>query len=130
VLSRDQLERAVNEAERLRLDVGSARSRTPAITRSEMEDRFLSLLDAHDLARPEVNVALRVGDDWMEVDCLWPRSRLIVELDGFAADGTRAAFERDRARDRRLQAAGWRVARVTWRQLNDDLAEELRRLGV
>jgi hypothetical protein len=130
VLPRGQLERAINEAERLRLDVGCARSRAPAITRSELEDRFLALLDEHDVPRPEVNVALRLGDDWIELDCLWRRPRLIVELDGFDAHGTRAAFERDRARDRRLQAAGWRVARVTWRQLHGDLVEELRGLGV
>jgi very-short-patch-repair endonuclease len=130
VLPRDRLERAINEAERLRLDVGGARSAAPAITRSELEDRFLSLLEVHDLPAPEVNVALRLGDDWIEVDCLWRTPRLIVELDGFDAHGTRAAFERDRARDRRLQAAGWRVARVTWRQLNHDLADELRCLGI
>jgi very-short-patch-repair endonuclease len=33
-----------------------------------------------------------------------------------------AAFERDRCRDRALQAASWRVVRITWRQLHDDSA--------
>lgn len=67
----------------------------------------------------------------MEVDFAWRSARLIVELDGFAAHGTRTAFERDRARDRRLRAAGWRVVRVTWRQLYEDprgLARELEAL--
>jgi very-short-patch-repair endonuclease len=52
----------------------------------------------------------------------------MVELDGFATDGTGQAFERDRARDRALQAAGWRVIRVTWRQLHEDrlLARDLK----
>lgn len=31
---------------------------------------------------------------------------------------TRKGFERDRERDRALEAAGWRVVRVTWRQLH------------
>jgi very-short-patch-repair endonuclease len=46
--------------------------------------------------------------------------RLIVEVDGHQTHGTRAAFERDRERDRILQAHGWRVVRITWRQLHDD----------
>ena len=55
-----------------------------------------------------------------EVDFLWPEQRLIVEVDGFAFYSTRAAFERDRARDRALQAAGYVVLRITWRQLIDE----------
>ena len=45
----------------------------------------------------------------MEADCVWRDARLIAELDGRAVHGTVAAFERDRARDRALNAAGWRV---------------------
>jgi very-short-patch-repair endonuclease len=65
--------------------------------------------------------------DHGEIDCRWRRERLIAELDGGGAHGTRAAFERDRA----LVVAGWRVVRVTWRQLHDDpaaLAVEFRAL--
>ncbi len=64
----------------------------------------------------------------MEADCVWRSSRVIVELDGRAVHGTAAAFERDRARDRALSAAGWRVVRVTWRQISEEareLAEDL-----
>jgi hypothetical protein len=63
----------------------------------------------------------------------WHRERLVVELDGYTAHATRAAFEGDRARDRRLQASGWRVVRITWRQLHDEpqeVAAELRALLV
>jgi very-short-patch-repair endonuclease len=55
-----------------------------------------------------------------EVDLLWPEQRLIVEVDGYAFHSTRAAFERDRARDAELIAAGYRVIRVTWRQLVEE----------
>ena len=67
----------------------------------------------------------------MEVDCAWPEQRFVVELDGRAVHDTRDAFEADRVRDRRLEAAGWRVIRVTWRQLHDtpgELETDLRRL--
>jgi very-short-patch-repair endonuclease len=49
----------------------------------------------------------------VEVDCVWPEQRLIVELDSRAHHQTTAAFERDRRRDRRAQASGWRTVRVT-----------------
>ena len=44
---------------------------------------------------------------------------------------TQAAFERDRERDRILQAAGWRVVRITFRQMRfdrDELVADLRSL--
>lgn len=83
------------------------------ITRSELEERFLALIDGAGLPRPEVNAFV----DGFEVDFLWRDARLIVELDGRAFHHTAQAFERDRERDRILQAAGWRVIRLTWRQL-------------
>ena len=71
------------------------------------------MIRAARLPRPHTNV--RVGGH--EVDFLWPDQRLIVEVDGFAFHATRSAFERDRARDRAHQAAGYVVLRITWRQL-------------
>ena len=98
-----------------------------ALTRSELEDRFLDLVDAEDLPRPLVNAACGTS----ELDFTWRAERLVVEVDGYETHGTREAFERDRARDRALQAAGWRVARITWRQLDEEphrIAKELRAL--
>jgi very-short-patch-repair endonuclease len=97
------------------------------VTKRDLELRFLAFLDAHDLPRPRINADV----DGREVDCLWPDQRLVVELDGFATHGTRPAFEADRARDRALLVAGYRVTRITWRQLRDDalaLATALRTL--
>lgn len=85
-------------------------------TRSELERIFLSLLDAHDLPRPRINR----NTDHGELDAAWPEHQLSVEVDGFAAHGPRKAFEDDRARDRALVVAGWRVIRLTWRQLETD----------
>jgi very-short-patch-repair endonuclease len=147
VLPRSRLERAIERAEALRLTDpvsldgllrryprrhGTRSLREvvrqgiePILTRSELEDRFLAFLDARGLPRPRVNVLI----EGLEVDFVWPEQRLIVELDGHNTHGTRAAFERDRQRDRILQAAGWRVVRITWRQLQDDPAAIARDLG-
>jgi hypothetical protein len=82
------------------------------LTRSELEELFLAFLIDAGLPPPRTNV-------------------LIEGVEVRAVHDTRDAFELDRARDRRLEAAGWRVIRVTWRQLHDtpgELETELRRL--
>jgi very-short-patch-repair endonuclease len=99
------------------------------VTQSKLEERFVSLLDSHELSRPRFNAAIAVGGRFFSVDCLWQEQRLIVELDGRAVHGTRQAFEADRQRDRLLMVGGWRVMRMTWRQLHDDetsIAADLR----
>jgi very-short-patch-repair endonuclease len=101
------------------------------VTRSELEDRFASFLKHAGLPPAEVNARVALGGRELEVDYLWRERRLVVELDGHAAHGTKAAFECDRLRDRRLQAAGWRVIRLTWRHLDQDsgaVASDLRAL--
>ncbi|HVE69597.1 MAG TPA: type IV toxin-antitoxin system AbiEi family antitoxin domain-containing protein [Solirubrobacteraceae bacterium] len=153
VLRRHELERAAEEAERRALVEPAAldalfaehprakgirvlraiadSGRPQALTRSDLEARFLRFLDRADLPTPRVNARIRAGGRRLEVDFVWPRQRVAVELDGHAYHSTRAAFERDRERDRLLQAAGWRVVRITWRQLRDDpeaVARDLRRL--
>ncbi len=85
----------------------------PRLTRSEAERRLLTLIRAAGLPTPLTTA--RVSG--LEVDVLWPAQRLIVEVDGYEFHGSRPAFERDRSRDARLLAAGYRVLRVTWRQL-------------
>jgi hypothetical protein len=77
------------------------------VTRSELEERFLDFCDGAGLPRPRLNVALFVRGRWLECDRVWRAQGVIVELDGRAFHATAAAFERDRARDRVLQASGW-----------------------
>jgi len=85
--------------------------------RSPLEARFAALIADSQLPRPELNVLVEIDGAMIEADCLWREPRLIVELDGRAAHGTRSAFESDRERDRRIQVAGWRVVRITSPQL-------------
>jgi very-short-patch-repair endonuclease len=138
VLPDRPLERALEEALRLgllapgdvrgtsrRLQALVDRYEGPTLTRSEAEERLLALLRAARLPPPELNV--RVGR--REVDCLWRDAALVVEVDGYAYHSSRAAFERDRLRDAELQAAGYRVVRVTWRQLTEEPAALVARLA-
>jgi hypothetical protein len=100
-------------------------------TRSELEVRFLEFIRARGLPAPETNAHLLIRGAWTECDCLWREQGLVVELDGRAWHSTAAAFERDRERDRALNAEGFRTVRVTWRQLHESpeaLAADLRSL--
>lgn len=91
----------------------------PARTRSPLEDRFAVFCREQGLPVPAFNSLVLDR----EVDALWPRERLIVEMDGFAFHSHRAAFERDRARDAALQVAGYRVLHLTWLRLEKEPVE-------
>lgn len=97
--------------------------RASGITRNDFEERFARFIDTHDLPRPRFNADVAVAGRFFNVDCIWDGPKLVVEVDGRATHGTRRAFETDRERDRLLLADGWRVIRVTWRQLRDNEAE-------
>jgi very-short-patch-repair endonuclease len=88
--------------------------------RNEFERRFLKLVEAAGLPRPEVNTTVHLEGRVLEPDFLWRRERVIVETDGWETHGTRQAFERDRAKDQLLLRAGYRVIRVTWLQLEHE----------
>jgi hypothetical protein len=86
-------------------------------------DRFRSVLErvARDALRaygvPDGEWNKPVVDDRgaiREVDLVYPDHRLAIEYDGLRAHGQRRAQQRDRATDRRLVAARWRVMRFTW----------------
>jgi very-short-patch-repair endonuclease/predicted transcriptional regulator of viral defense system len=140
VVDRRRLERAIEQVEVLRLfdlraveDVlarangrrGAAVLRgvladlaEPALTKSDLEERFLALCRAAHLPRPEVNAALVIDNGPpIEVDFLWRAHRLAVEADAFGTHGTRQSFERDRRRDQRLKLAGYDPLRFTRRQI-------------
>ena len=141
VVPRRQLERALEQAEMLRLfdlraveDVlarangrqGAGVLRAviaeiddePGLTANDLEDRFLELCRAAGLPKPAVNqwLAIDAGPP-VRADFVWRKARLIVETDGWGSHGTRQGFERDRMRDQRVRVAGWEPVRFTRRQV-------------
>ena len=102
---------------RLRLVVDSLHPQT-CRTRSELERMFLAMCVGNGLPHPEVNAWLDVpGGGPLQADFLWREARVIVEADGREFHDTASAFEYDRKREQRFQAAGWRVSRCTWAQV-------------
>jgi very-short-patch-repair endonuclease len=144
ILPKPALERAVEEAEKQRLDCtgierfagrpGAGRlfaelGRAHPNTKSEFERAFLRFCASRGLPRPTPNALV----EGLEVDFSWPSLDVVVEADSFAHHGTRQAFERDRQRDAILAAQGMRTARFTVRQVRDrpdEVERALRGLGV
>jgi very-short-patch-repair endonuclease len=145
VLPRRRLERAIDEAAYLRLDLDALRplpgrrgagllakvlaEHEPGSTRtrSDLEELMILLCRRFGLPQPQVNTVV-AGH---EADFVWPKVRLIVETDGWGAHRRRTAFEHDRIRDAEHTVAGWRVVRITKRRLEREpgaVAEQLRRL--
>ncbi len=153
VVPRRTLERATDEAERLRvfdlralhevMAESNGRAGTglltallhehqagSTLTRSELEELFLALCRDGEMPPPRVNawIALDQGDGY-EADFLWEPQRLIAEVDGWESHGTRRAFGHDRRRDRRLRLAGYEPLRFTWHEVTEqrlEVQQELR----
>jgi very-short-patch-repair endonuclease len=133
-LSRDQLEAAVNEADkrgltdpeelRAALDEVGRRPgirplrqlldrRTFTLTDSELERRFLPLVHEAGLPAPET----RRYVNGFRVDFYWPALGLVVETDGLRYHRTATQQARDRIRDQAHAVAGLTPLRFTHAQV-------------
>jgi very-short-patch-repair endonuclease len=116
---------------RMRLALERLKDEPEGRKRSRLEERFAPFLRRHELPIPRFNDSIILAAKRYEVDCHWPGTGEIVELDGWQGHKTRTAFREDRARDRKLRAAGYAVTRLTWNQLEDEpemIAADLRAL--
>jgi very-short-patch-repair endonuclease len=95
-------------------------------TRSYYERRLLQLIRKANLPLPQTNRQVSGHN----VDFMWQQQRVIAEFDGFRFHAGRRAFETDRRRDQDLVAAGYRVIRITARQLEDEPLAVIARLAV
>jgi Protein of unknown function (DUF559) len=89
---------------------------------SVTETDFLALCREAGIPRPQVNVMV----EGRLVDFCWPKSRVIVEADGYAYHRDRPAFERDHQSTVALMAAGYVVLRTTYKMLQRDPTPFLR----
>ena len=152
VVDRQALERAIEQAERLRIFDGRevddvlrraegrrgapvlkailARYEEAPLIQRELERLFFELCARAGIDTPKTQAPLELpGGDVVFVDFLWPESHFVVETDGYETHGTRHAFERDRRRDRRLMMVGYRVARFTWRDIEQRPNEVIRTIA-
>jgi hypothetical protein len=100
-----------------------------ADVRSDFEALVLPRILGMGLPRPVCNRTLEIEGERLMVDFLWEEQGLIVETDGKETHATPVAFQRDRERDQILVAAGYRVARATWDQMQRDLDAVVSRIS-
>jgi very-short-patch-repair endonuclease len=82
---------------------------------SVLETRFLQLIRSAGLPEPVPQFQVRLGDGTaVRLDFAYPDRRIAIELDGAAFHSGELAEQRDRRRDTRLGALGWRVLRFGW----------------
>ncbi len=81
---------------------------------SVLEFVFARLVNQFGLAPPTFHQRISIGGHHFTPDFVWPRHRVVVEVDGWAYHSGREANERDRERDFILSSAGWVPVRVTW----------------
>ena len=80
----------------------------------------MALLRSGGITGWEANVPIRDHEGLIGVgDIVFRRAKVVIEVDGWAFHVSPAAFQRDRARQNRLVAAGWTVLRFTWRDITE-----------
>jgi very-short-patch-repair endonuclease len=62
----------------------------------------------------QVNKTVRLGQLSREVDFLFARYRIAIEIDGWAWHHTPSRFQQDRTKQNALVRNGWQVYRFTW----------------
>lgn len=139
-----QVERAINQADRLKLvDVETLRTAVSvpspkpgiacmrrllgcdALTDSGLERKFLALVRAAGLPRPETQVWL----NGYRVDFYWPNLGLIVEADGWIYHRTPVDQATDHRRDQAHTAAGLTTLRFAEHQIRYAAGEVVRTLA-
>lgn len=63
-----------------------------------------------------------------EIDVLYPRERVIVEVDSYEFHSDRDSFEHDRERDAIMLAADYVTLRITKERLKEQPEQDARRL--
>lgn len=143
-----QLRQAIERAERLgRLDLAAidtmlsrqakprgaprlrdalAIYRDPVFSRARSERLFLALVKKAGLPRPALNTFV-AGH---EIDAYWEPERFAVEVDGWDAHRTRAAFEADPLRQEDLKLAGIDSIRITARRIECEPRKVATRLAI
>ncbi len=97
-------------------------------TESELEARVFECLEEAGLPRPRRQRGAQVAGRRYRLDFCFVEQQVIIEADGYATHSSAEAFERDRARNNRLTARGFRVLHWTWDALETRPAELLAEL--
>lgn len=97
---------------------------------SDIEIRVLRAIVGAGLPEPTQQHAVTLVGRRCRIDLAYPEFRVAIEVDGWEHHRSRTAFDRDRARENDLVAAGWRVLRFTSRSESAEIARVVEALLV
>ena len=86
---------------------------------SPLEAFALGVFHTLGLPAPHAQLELSIRGNRFRPDFAWVDRKLVVEVDGEVKYQDRGEISYERRRQRELEAAGWRVVRLTWKDLND-----------
>jgi predicted transcriptional regulator of viral defense system len=112
----DLLQRCGRHRGRRRLSMALTIYRAPIFSRARSERLFLALVADAALPAPALNTFV----EGYEIDAYWEAERFAVDVDGWGAHRTRAAFERDPLRQEDLLLAGISSIRITARRIENE----------
>jgi very-short-patch-repair endonuclease len=93
---------------------------------SDLEVRVLEAIAAAGLPQPAVQHRVALGrSERVRLDFAWPAVQLALEVDHPFWHAGADEAHRDKRRDRRLMAMGWRVVRVTDLDVSGDLVQAM-----
>ena len=98
---------------------------------SSFESLALKAIEAAGIEKPVKQFKVEDGDFVAYLDLSWPHLRFAMECDSLKHHFSKAAFEWDRRRRRKLKALGWDVTEWTYDEVKTgEFIPELRRLLV
>lgn len=107
----------------------SVRDPLEGLPRSPLERDVLESLRSWGFPQPEVNVPIRGEDGFFAlVDFLFPKEKVVIEVQSYAHHSALTAFNRDAERLSELTARGYRPIEVTLEQIRDRPSALIRRL--
>jgi very-short-patch-repair endonuclease len=86
---------------------------------AESERKLHRLLRSAGLTGWVPQLPFVAGGRRFAIDVAFPELRLAIEIDGYAYHSSDDRFQRDRTKQNALIAAGWRVLRFTWADLDE-----------
>lgn len=86
---------------------------------AESERRLQRMLRNANVTGWIAHLPFVAGGRRFEIDIAFPELKLAIEIDGYAYHSSDDRFQRDRTKQNALIAAGWRVLRFTWADLDD-----------
>lgn len=108
----------------LRALLGARTDPASQLSRSDLEEALVSICDRAGIDRPELNAPFTLPDGTpIEIDALWRRQRLALEVDSELYHSAWNVQVSDRRRDQQLTLAGMRPVRVTEDDLTRDAAK-------